>query len=212
MAVRSIAGRTFFDQITIDLQHLQAIVSGIASDCLINEAELRGLSDWIMEHDHLKSMWPYDEIESLVTAVLADQRISEQEHEILQEFFEQFTPLFDNRTIDDPWIKKNGTLVGLCAVCPEIVFEDSVFCFTGSFSKHRRYELETLTLELGGMVAKNMSKKVNYLIIGSDGNPFWAYACYGRKVEQAVRLRKKGHHLQIIHENDFHDAVEDNRS
>jgi hypothetical protein len=62
---------------------------------------------------------------------------------------------------------------------------------------------------LGGTVAPNLTKKVSYLVIGADGNPCWSYSCYGRKVEQAVQLRKEGSKILIVHENDFHDAVQD---
>ena len=55
----------------------------------------------------------------------------------------------------------------------------------------------------------SVSAKLDYLIIGADGNPCWAYACYGRKVEKAVDLRKTGSRLLLVHENDFHDAVAD---
>ena len=54
---------------------------------------------------------------------------------------------------------------------------------------------------------KNPTKQTDFLIIGADGNPCWAYACYGRKVEKAVHLRKQGSRLLIVHENDFWDAV-----
>lgn len=36
-----------------------------------------------------------------------------------------------------------------------------------------------------------------------------ANAGYGRKVERAVELRKNGHSIVIVHENDIHDAVAD---
>jgi hypothetical protein len=39
------------------------------------------------------------------------------------------------------------------------------------------------------------------------GNEFWAFACYGRKVEQAYTQRRKGHHIVIVHERDFWDAL-----
>jgi|688.fasta_scaffold116758_5 hypothetical protein len=201
----------YYDQVTANLQQLHGIVGGIASDRKINEAELRGLSNWLDEHDHLRTLWPYDEIESLVTGVLADKKISDEEHALLQEFFEQFTPLFDDRTIADPLIEKNGTLVGLCAVCPDIFFESSTFCFTGSSHRYTRAALEAQVSELGGRVSNLVTKKLRYLVIGGAGNPCWSYACYGRKVEQAVQLRKAGHSLLIIHENDFHDAVADRK-
>jgi len=32
---------------------------------------------------------------------------------------------------------------------------------------------------------------------------------YGRKVEKAIQLRKEGHKIILVHENDFWDAIED---
>ncbi len=50
-------------------------------------------------------------------------------------------------------------------------------------------------------------KKVHYVVIGAEGNQCWAYSCYGRKVEKAIKLRKEGVRVVIVHELDFHDAV-----
>ena len=50
---------------------------------------------------------------------------------------------------------------------------------------------------------------MDYLVIGAEGNPCWSYACYGRKVERAVELRKEGLRIMIVHERDFHDALVD---
>ncbi len=200
---------SYFNQVTTDLQRLQGIVGGITADRRIHEAELRGLSEWLAEHEHLKSLWPYDEIDSLVTSVLADNQISPEEEDQLQELFAQFTALHDDRTITDPLLQKNGRLVGLCAVCPQIVFPDALFCFTGDSPRFSREELKAWVRELGGDTTPRVTRKVSYLVIGAAGNPLWAYACYGRKVEQAVQLRRAGHPLVLVHENDFHDAVAD---
>lgn len=51
----------FFDMVTADLQRLHALVGGIAADGQITPDEMRGLSDWLSEHEHLKTCWPYDE-------------------------------------------------------------------------------------------------------------------------------------------------------
>lgn len=201
----------YFDTITADLQRLHALVGAIAADGTVTEAELRGLSEWLSEHDHLRTCWPYDEIDSIVTKVMSDGRIDNDEHRVIQGFFSEFIALFDNRTIVSPLIAKDTSLVGLCAVCPEISFPDSTFCFTGASAKFNRVEFASLVRRLGGQVVNAVSGKVNFLIIGADGNPCWAYACYGRKVEKAVELRKQGARLVIVHENDFHDAVADFR-
>jgi hypothetical protein len=48
---------------------------------------------------------------------------------------------------------------------------------------------------------------MNYLVVCDGGSPLWAFSSYGRKVEQAYTLRKKGHRVMIVHEADFWDAV-----
>lgn len=208
---RRLISDNYFDRITCDIQRLHAVVGGVVADAEISEAELRGLGAWIDEHDHLRGCWPYDEIGSLVTSVLADRKIDPQEHEMLFRYFSEFVALLDDRSVKSPPIQQDGAVVGLCAVCPEIIFEENVFCFTGASSLYLREELKEIVSSLGGIVAATPSKKVDYLIIGADGNPCWAYACYGRKVEKAIELRKAGVKLMIIHESDFHDAVLDHK-
>jgi NAD-dependent DNA ligase len=129
----------------------------------------------------------------------------------VQGFFSEFIALFDSRTIVSPLLTERTSLVGLCAVCPEISFAQSIFCFTGASSKFTRTEFTALVNRLGGEAVNGVSAKLNYLVIGADGNPCWAYACYGRKVEKAVELRKQGKRIVIVHENDFHDALADHR-
>ena len=54
-------------------------MGGILADGVVSESELKGLSEWLMVHEDLKTCWPYDEIDSIVTAVMADQRIDDSE-------------------------------------------------------------------------------------------------------------------------------------
>jgi NAD-dependent DNA ligase len=186
-------------------------MGGIIADWTITEKELGGLSQWLSDHDHLKTCWPYDEIDSIVTAVMSDKKIDDKEQKELRQVFSEFVQICDDRTITNPPLSEGQTISGLCAVCPEIKFKNSVFCFTGAFSRYRREELKDLVIKFGGRFSNSLTKSVNYLIIGAEGNPCWAYACYGRKVEAAVALRKEGHKLQLVHENDFHDAVAEYR-
>jgi len=83
------------------------------------------------------------------------------------------------------------------------------FCFTGESAKFSREELAETVIRLGGSVVGSVSGKTDFLVVGGDGNPCWAFACYGRKIEKAMALRRDGARLVIVHENDFHDAVLD---
>ena len=199
----------FYDRATNDMQQLHGILCGILADGNVTEGELKGLSEWLDEHDHLKTIWPYDEIASIITAVMSDGKIDGAEQKMLQALFCEFVKIDDDATITNPAIIEGEAVCGLCAVCPEITFESACFCFTGTSSRYRRDDLRAVVEGLGGKFTNNVSKSVDFLIIGADGNPCWAYACYGRKVEAAVNLRKQGHKILLVHENDFHDAVSD---
>jgi tellurite resistance protein len=200
-------GNEYFDGVTSDLQRLQGMLIGIADDGVITKDELEQLAQWMEAHTDLKAAWPYDEIDSLLTAVLADGKIDPDEHKLLLEFCQEFlrkAPSVEHKQqVGDTLVVK-----GVCAVCPEITIKDHLFCFTGAATRPRS-KMARLVEDRGGSVVKNMRRDVDYLIVGGKGNKAWAFSCYGRKVEEAVHLRKAGHPVQIVHEFDFWDELED---
>jgi len=197
----------FYCEITSTMQRLHGVLAGIASDCLITERELKGLRSWLDEHQQLRTIWPFDEVDSLVTNVMADGIIDQDEHKKLMQFFMEFTSLADDVTLTSPTLDGQN-IFGICATCPNIEFINRTFCFTGESSQFKRKELAQQISDRGGDFINTVSKKVNYLVVGANGNPNWSYACYGRKIEQAVDLRRKGFPLVIVHENDYHDAIQ----
>jgi hypothetical protein len=199
----------FYGSTTTDLQRLHAVLGGITADGLITEAELQGLSSWLLDHENLRTCWPYDEVDSLITKVLADKVIDQQEQSQLMSFFSEFIESGQKHTIIQPQAEGEMTLSGVCAVSPEIIVPGSTFCFTGASKRYNREQFKTVIVQNGGRFTNSISKNLNYLVIGGEGNPCWAYACYGRKVEAAVSLRKQGHRLLLVHEYDFTDALMD---
>ena len=201
----------FYDMVTADLQRLHPLVGGIAPDGTITTEEMRGLSDWLAEHDHLRTCWPYDEIEALTTKVLGDGHIDEAEHKMLMGFFTEFLAVLDERTIVSPisFTGPDQAIGAVISVAPTVSFSNRTFCFTGASSRYKRAEFEDPVRRHGGEPLSGVSSKLHFLVIGAEGNPCWAFACYGRKVEKAVALRRRGERIVIVHENDFHDAVLD---
>jgi hypothetical protein len=208
-ACEKLRSTEYYNLVTADIQCLHGIMAGIVSDGIITQSEIEGLSNWAYEHEHLRGCWPYDEVCSLITAVMADKRIDESEHQLLKSFFGGFAGMEASSAIGQPMALVGSSIKGLCAVCPEIAFQNSIFCFTGTSTRYLRKELAQIVEELKGRSIKSVTQELDYLVIGAGSNPCWAYACYGRKVEQAVALRKQGFKLILVHENDFHDAVAD---
>jgi hypothetical protein len=197
----------YYESASSDIQRLQGFLTGILTDGIINEDELSSLAAWLDSHTHLRTIWPYDEIESLITSVMEDQRIDELEQQHLKQFFEEFSNSPRRRAVG--YVGGEETVTGICAMCPEIIFNSRFFCFTGESKRGSRTDLAEVVRRRGGDFHKGLRKDTNYLIVGADGNPCWAFACYGRKIEQAMFRRREGQSIQIVHENDFWDAAVD---
>jgi len=197
-----------YSGLTADMQRLQGILLGIAADNVIEKEELDQVSKWIEEHDQLKGYWPYDEIDSLITTILADGKIDDKEHHFILNFCKEFKRSSPSLLLE-PVIDKELMLNGVCAVCPDISFKNNVFCFTGRSKKASRKEFADIVIAKGGLFVPQIRKDVNFLIVGAEGNSCWAFSCYGRKVEEAVNLRKDGEKIVITHEYDFWDAIAD---
>ena len=198
----------YYNGITSDLQQLQGIFHGILSDGELNDTEIFKLHEWLSENEHLNSYYPYDEIRSLVLSIVSDKKIEEEERLILMTFIKQFVELSNNDvkiSIDKATADIN--ISGICAVDPEIIFENKTFCVTGILSRGTRNELQNAIKNKGGISVNSISKKTDYLIIGDTSNACWSYACYGRKVEKALDLRKSGNTIVLVHEFDVFDAI-----
>lgn len=208
----------FYDDITQDIQQLHGIMHGIMTDGQVTMEEALGLQEWIDEHSELKGNYPYDELDSLLTAILKDNRIDEDEQMVLRSFFEDFIEysFAKNVKAESDRIKarlsKSFSLPGICAMCPEIEFDGRVFTFTGTSIKATRKQITAQIIGLGASFSPSVTSRTQYLVVGSGSNPCWAFSCYGRKVEKAVDLRKSGVPILIVHESDFWDAVADKKS
>lgn len=192
--------------ISADLQRLRAILNGILADREISEAELQGLSEWLNDHTHLATCWPYDEVGSLVTCTLADKRMDATRHAAMLHLFAEYA---NGDSVDPELTPRSQPLSGLCAMCPEIQFRGRTFCFTGSSARLQPTDFAELVMRLGGTVTSSPSPVLNYLVVGAEGAAHWEYACYGRKIDEVARLRRDGARTLIIHELDFLDAARD---
>ena len=203
---------SYYNMITSSIQFLSGMLHGLMADGELSDREILTLKSWMDANQFLAGTYPFDEINSLLYVILEDKRITQRERETLMVLFGgviDFTSSYNLSEKEFDQLREQYSLGGICAVCPEITFEDKIFCFTGEFHRAKRTELAQLVIQFGGTVRTTVSAKTDYLVVGNAGNPCWAYACYGRKIEQAVSLRKEGAEIVIVNETDFWDAVDD---
>lgn len=200
----------YFNMVTSSIQQLEGILHGIISDNVITDSELQKLWDWLNDNEQIQGLYPYDEVYSLLLAAREDGIISADEKNMLRAFFSTFvdtTTSANIHAVDVSKLQQQFSINGICAVDPEIIVPDRLFCFTGVSNQATRDEICNIIVEKGGKCCSTPTNKTDYLVVGGGGNPCWAYTCYGRKVEKAMDIRKKGHKILIVHENDFWDAV-----
>lgn len=175
-----------FSKTTEAIQQLMGIIEGISCDAKINDLEAHRLSDWLLKHDFLNGTYPYDKICSILYKMLDDGHIDSSEESDLLEIIDCI--LHPTEGIDEQ---------------DEIAYEDSLFCLTGEFAHGSKSQIESIITERGGHMAKNVSKKIQYLIIGDLGSPKWAYGTFGDKVMKAQALNEKGAGIKILKEIDL---------
>ena len=203
---------SYYDMTTSSIQFLSGLVHGIMADGDLSNREIAALSYWINANDFLAGTYPFDEIHGMLCAILADGKITEDERNQLMALFSNildFTSSLNLNRADFDELREKYSISGICAVCPDISFAGKIFCFTGESLRAKRAEIADIIDSLGGTLRSSVSAKTDYLIVGNSGNPCWAYACYGRKIEEAVALRQEGAKVVIVNETDFWDAVDD---
>ncbi len=80
-------------------------------------------------------------------------------------------------------------------------------CHTGEFLYGTRAAVERATLKAGGMPVDGVSRRVEYLVIGTRVSPNWAHTTYGRKIQRAAELQEAGHEIEIISERRWLEAL-----
>ena len=202
---------SYYDMVTSSIQFLAGMLHGLLADGELSDKEISSLKTWMEANEFLAGTYPFDEINSLLYVIMEDKKVTQQERETLMALFGDvidFTSSYNLSEKDFSQLREKYSIGGICAVCPEITFDGKLFCFTGESYRAKRAEIMETITSLGGKARSFVSAKTDYLIVGNAGNPCWAYACYGRKIEEAMNLRKAGAGIVIVNETDFWDAVD----
>ena len=193
---------------------LHGFLQGIAMDGKITEKEVVGLYEWLKVCEDFKDCWPFQETWLLLDTIVADGIVDDQEKELLLAFCNEFSEnsvdgaMLRDDFYESAWVKSYGdqifqTISCVCEPDPNISFKGKTFCFTGTAKTAKRSELHSMVENAGGISAKSVTKKLDYLVIGSYSSPLWKFSTYGGKVEKAITNQGKGATTCIIMEDDF---------
>lgn len=186
-----------------DLHLLNGLCKGLISDRTLSEEEVRYLDWWLTQNGALKSNYPGKELYALVKEILSDGIITTEESENLHKALVDFTGCD----------LASGVVDGLSTKLPldntaEVSVENKTFCLTGVFLAGKRAHVEDLIKRNNGLISSGITKKIDFLVIGTLSSRDWKFSSHGRKIEKAVSYRDdEGAKLKIISEEMLFDVL-----
>lgn len=177
-----------YSETTLGIQVLQGILRGISSDGRLHDKELVMLGEWLVEHDYLVGVYPFDKIAKALSRICEDGLVTDAEKaEMLRECEEVLNPV---------------------QACEGLDLQGKTFCLTGDFACGSKAEIESKLINKGAVKKSAVSGRLDYLFVGSLGSEAWKYGYAGGKIAKAQELQEKGKPIQIIGEEDLVPSLE----
>jgi len=206
------AASRYFNAERIDRRSADALAglaAGLVADNVVTQDEAVFLKNWIEGNlAHLD-----DPVINLLyrrlSSMLADGKLDAEESTDLLGMLRGLGGVCDTAASfgAPPEAISRPTDLPLCAPPPLLCFEGKNFVFTGIMAFGPRKDCQQLVADRGGILGGAVSKKVDYLIVGSVGNEQWRHASYGTKILKAVELREAGAPIAIVSEDHWQNAV-----
>jgi hypothetical protein len=174
---------------------LVGIAQGLVCDGQLNDQEIGFLNGWLERNAAISSTWPGDLIHARIRGALADGRVTDQERAHLINTLEELVGAsHDSRGACD-----HVTRLGFDQVAT-IHFADKHFCLTGEFVYGPREACESAISKRGGVIS-SVTKKLEYLVVGSRGSNEWRHGSFGTKFEKAMQYKRSGCPILIVTEH-----------
>jgi NAD-dependent DNA ligase len=174
---------------------LIGLSKGLAADKKIDQAEAEFLLSWLIQNRQTTDNPVIANLLDKVSAMLSDDLLDEEESSELLATLDKICgehseigelAKTSSLPIDDPM--------------PSIAFPNKQFLFTGTFAFGTRKQCHEATEARGGIIAKKVTKSIDYLVIGTYVTDSWIHESFGRKIEKAMQYRDTGTGLVIITE------------
>lgn len=179
------------------IDELLGLCKGIAADGKVNEAEAQFLMDWMRINCEAADQWPANILYGRLTEMLADRHLDHQEQ---AELFALLREITQSGKPSGEYVANLSTTLPLTIPAPQIHFAERIFCFMGRFVSGTRQQCEGAVIVRGGTVQRVPTNDTDYLVIGTMGSADWIHSTYGRKIEAAVELQKRGLPVAIVSE------------
>lgn len=190
-------GAAYINDLKRSCGALMGIAQGVLCDRHLSDSEIRFLNDWLEKNDAIAYEWPGDVLYERVRGALADGVITEDERQHLVQTLQQLI----GGALEDLADSTHVTSLAFDGVPPRIEFPDYSFCLTGEFVFAPRSKCQMEIEARGGIISSSVTKKLHYLVVGGLGSVEWKHGSFGLKIERAVKNRRGGLPVRIVHED-----------
>jgi NAD-dependent DNA ligase len=188
-----------------DIAEMLGLVKGVLSDGKVTPDECRLLDAWLQAHPDAVMHWPGNVISDRVKRIFEDGKVTKVER---TDLFELLTALVGGKA-GIVATESASTSLPLDKPIPKIVFNKKRYVFTGKFAFGPREECQKQTVTAGAACDSAITRRTNFLVIGTFGSRDWIQTSYGRKIEKAVALKDKGIPIAIVSEDSWAASLPD---
>lgn len=178
------------------IEELVGFLTGTASDGVLNDQEIAGMSSWLERNESVKEIWPASVIVQRLATILEDGIITDEERADLLATVRQVT----GSDTDESGLSYEASTEFWEDAVDGLSIAGAVFCLTGDFVSGDRDSVDTLLHCLGAETNSSVNKSVTYLVIGTLASRDWLYTSHGRKIEKALLLKREGCPIKVITE------------
>lgn len=175
---------------------LIGLSKGLTADGKVDQAEAEFLMSWLVQSRQASESPIIANLLQKVASMLEDDVLDEEESTELLSILRQIT----GEPTEIGELAKTSSLP-LNDPLPEIEFPGKTFLFTGTCAYGTRKQCHQVTEELGGVIAKGVTKNLDYPVLGSYVTDSWAHESFGRKIEKAMGYRNGGLPIVILSED-----------
>ena len=187
-----------FNRKNIDDRQIDTLIGiskGLVADGVVNQAEAEFLMSWLIQSRQASSNPIVMNLLQKVQQMLQDGVLDPDESS-------ELLTIMQNISGESSEIGELGKPASLPLDIPQpdLIFKERSFLLTGTFAFGTRNDCRSVIESMGGRNASSVTKKLDYLILGSYVTDSWIHETFGRKIEKAMEYRGKGAPVAIISE------------
>ena len=187
-----------YNRKSIDDRQIDTLIGlskGLLADGKIDQSEAEFLLGWLMQNRAASTNPIILNLLAKVSSMLEDGVLDAEESKELFEVLQKIS----GAPSELGEVAKTTSLP-LDSPVPAVEFPGRTFLFTGTCAFGTRTQCQEATIALGGVCVKGVTKKLNYLVLGTYVTDSWVHEVFGRKIEKAMQYRDDGIPIAIVSE------------